>query len=342
MAAIQINTNSLPQLTDLVTYTFQEALEPLNQTMRRSGFVIEEPMALHTGEFKNFTENIDRNQYAGVRPEGGVAPESKVQFGYQKIAQIYTLADQISITRIMRDAGKDQDIIRRLVNLAQMIPNTIDLDLAHNLTFAWDSSYIRTAGYTTTTVDVTVGDGFPLIYPAHTLTGSPTTYSNQIPGNPSFSKGALEAAENLFVTQTFDNFGIKMLMDPDCIITTDDPNTINQVRELMFATANVDSSNAGTFNVYHDKYTHVIVSRLATDGSGAIDTSKKGYWFLASKRDSQFKLSVLAEPYLKTPMDGNNGEEFSSENWNYLTGAELLMANVTGKWIKGSKGDGSL
>jgi len=35
-----------------------------------------------------------------------------------------------------------------------------------------------------------------------------------------------------------------MVCDPDTIITTDDPNTINQVRELLNATADVDTSNS--------------------------------------------------------------------------------------------------
>jgi len=33
-------------------------------------------------------------------------------------------------------------------------------------------------------------------------------------------------------------------MEADTILTTDDPNTINQVRELLNATANVDTSNS--------------------------------------------------------------------------------------------------
>jgi hypothetical protein len=44
---------------------------------------------------------------------------------------------------------------------------------------------------------------------------------------------------------------------------------------------------------------------------------------------------------LKTPADGNNGEEFSSENWKYLTAATYWMCIVTGRWIKGSNGTGA-
>ena len=125
-----------------------------------------------------------------------------------------------------------------------------------------------------------------------------------------------------------------MSMKGDTIITTDDPNTINQVRELMNATANVDTSNSATFNVYKSAYKHVILPRLATTATGAVDTTKRKYRFLASSRDSDFYLCMLENPYLKTPMDGNNGEVFSSENRNYLAASTYGIGIVTPKWIK--------
>jgi hypothetical protein len=50
---------------------------------------------------------------------------------------------------------------------------------------------------------------------------------------------------------------------------------------------------------------------------------------------------MLEQPYVKTPADGNNGEEFSSENWNYLAAASYGVAIVTGRWIKTSTGLGA-
>lgn len=212
----------------------------------------------------------------------------------------------------------------------------MDLDLTHRLTFAFASNYVSRDGIT---IDCTVGDGQSLIYNAHTLTGSSSTYSNAITSNPAFSKAALENAEQLFVEATFNNLGEKMSMKPDVIITTDDPNTVNQVRELLKSTASIaDEKNSGVINVYKAKYRHVVLPRLATTATGAVDTSKRKYWFLASTADSDFYLSVLEAPYLKTPADGNNGEEFSSENWKYLTAATYGIAIVTGRWIKGSNG----
>jgi len=50
---------------------------------------------------------------------------------------------------------------------------------------------------------------------------------------------------------------------------------------------------------------------------------------------------MLNEPYLKVPMDGNNGETFLSENWNYMTSADYGICVVSADWVRGSKGDAS-
>lgn len=287
-----------------------------------------------TGDTRRYAEAIDSTQYAGVRDEGDSANQAEVQYGYEKDLQTYTIALEKSITKHMRDVGKDQEVVRMITDLTEVCPNTIDLDLAHRLTFAWSTSYVRTAGNTSTTINTTVGDGLALISAVHTLTGSATTYSNQITGNPQFSKGALETAEKLFVEQTYDNLGVLAHMRADTIITTNDPNTNNQVRELLHATANVDTSNSGTMNVYKDAYRHVPVSRIATTAAGAVDTTKAKYWFLADSKNSNFYFSVLNEPYLKKPMDGNNGEEFATESWNFMTVADYGIAICSGRRIK--------
>lgn len=334
-----ISSYTFPQMTDLVTRSFQDGLKTLPQAMRKSGLVVEEAMPQHTGEFKRFAERIQRNQYASVRDEWDVSKMAKVQYGYEKDLQVYTVSLEVSITKRMRVAGKNQEILDQITSLSEVCPATMDLDLTHRLSFAFSNNYVSRDGIT---IDCTVGDGLSLINAAHTLTGSSTTYSNAITSNPAFSKAALENAEQLFVEATFNNLGEKMSMKPDVIVTTDDPNTVNQVRELLKSTASIaDEKNSGVINVYQAKYRHVVLPRLATTATGAVDTSKRKYWFLASTADSDFYLSVLEAPYLKTPADGNNGEEFSSENWKYLTAATYGIAIVTGRWIKGSTGAGA-
>jgi hypothetical protein len=335
---VQISSNTISQMTDLVKRSFINGIETLDSAMRSSGIVVEKAMPQHTGDTIRFAERIHRTPYASTRDEWDISSAALVQYWYEKDVQVQTVSLEISITKRMRVAGKDQEILDKVTSLVEVCPSTIDLDLTHRLTFAWSTSYVNRDG---NTVSITTGDGLALISASHTLTGSATTYSTQIVGNPQFSKWALEVAEKSFVEWSYDNLGNKMVCKADTIITTDDPNSINQVRELMNATANVDTSNSNTFNVYKSAYKHVILPRLATTATGAVDTTKRKYRFLASGKSSDFYLAVLESPYLKTPMDWNNWEEFSSENWNYLTWATYGMWVVTARRIRGSKWDGS-
>lgn len=215
----------------------------------------------------------------------------------------------------MRIAGKDQDIIDKVTALSVQVPNRIDLDLSHRITFATATTYVNMDGQT---VDITVGDGLALASASHTLTGSATTFSTVVTSNPQFSQGALETAEKSFVEGTYNNLGEKMALKANTILTTDDPNTINQVRQLMNSTADVTSNNSGVFNNYKSKYTHVIAPRIATTATGAVDSTKAKYWALVASGASDFHLAILQDATLSTPMDGNNGEDISSGNWNYV------------------------
>jgi hypothetical protein len=209
------------------------------------------------------------------------------------------------------------------------------------LTFATATSYVRTAGGSATNVDITVGDGLAVASAVHKLTGSATTYTNIISGNPQFSKGALENAEKLFVEETYDNFGVKMFMEADTIVTTDDPNTCNQVSELLRATADIDTSNSGTFNTYQGAYKHVKAGRIATTAAGAPDTTKRKIWSLMASKSSSFYFSVLNEPKLQSPAAGNNGEDFSTKDWKYSVDADYAIGMVCAKFMKYSDGSGS-
>lgn len=333
-----LSSLTLPQLTDLVNRSFTRNLESLSNIMRSSSIVISEQMGEGRGASKRYAERLHRDEYASKRAEGDNSKKARVQYGREKDMTVYSISLQISITELMRRAGKERDMRDKVTALTTVCPNRLDLDLSHRLTYAWDASYVDKDGET---VDVTTGNGLSLINPAHTLTGSAITYSTQILGNPQFSKASLEIAETSFTEETYNNLGEKMAMKPDCIITGDDPQTIHEVRELMQATADVDAVHEGTHNVYQSKYKHTVAPRIATTNTGAVDTTKRAYWFLCCSMASDFYLSVLKEPTLKTPMAGNNGEHFSSENWDFLCSSIYGMAIVTARWIRGSKGDGS-
>lgn len=335
----QISSYTLPQMTDLVDRSFLDGLEIMPRTMQEASFVIKDVMPHGTGDSKRFAERLHKDQYGRRRDEGDSSQQARVQYGYEKDMQVSTVSLEISITKRMRVAGKDQQILDRITNLSEVCPSRVELDLAHRLTFAWSTTYTNLDGET---VDIATGDTKALIATDHTLTGSATTYSTQITANPVFSKGALAAAEKSFVEESFDNLGAKISMNPRLIVIGDDPDTIHEVRELLNAQADVDTNNSGTFNVYGDSgYSYIKVGRIATDANGAPDTTKRRYWFLVDPDASDFYYCVLEQPYLKTPSAGGNGEEFSSENWNYLAACTYGMAIVTARWIRGSKGDGS-
>lgn len=333
----EISLLKLPQLGDLIDRKFEKALMEVPQVFKNSSIVVKEPMSFNMWVYKRFAERITTDTYSNKRAEGADSKVSKVQYGYEKDLQIQARTKQISITKLMRDAGKNREMKDLISILVNTIPNGIELDLTHRLTFAWSTSYVDRDGET---VDTTTGDGLALINATHTLTGSATTYSNQIPSNPAFSKAALTAAEKLVIEETYDNMWVKKTLNFNTIITTDDPDTNNVVKELLNATADVSTSNSGTFNVYKSSYVHLRLPLIATDNKGWVDTSKRKYWFLAASEASDLYYSELNAPYIVKPED-SNGKDVSSENWTYVAGGSYGIAAVSGKWIKGSKWDAS-
>jgi hypothetical protein len=197
-----ISSLSLPQLVDLVDRRFTDVMLNFPKVMRNSGVVINDPLMEKQGLYKRYAERVHMTSFASRRGEGDSTKLMKTQYGYEKDMTVYTRAGQIEITKLMRLAGKDRQIQDKINELTTVVPNGIELDLAHRLTFAWSTSYVDRDGLT---VDTTVGDGLALISASHTLTGSATTYSNQVPSNPAFSKTALTAAEKLKIENTYDN-----------------------------------------------------------------------------------------------------------------------------------------
>lgn len=337
--AVQISTFTLPQMTDILSRMFTKRLENYPYVMKSSGLVMEQNAPQGTGLFRRIAERPVKTLYSKVKPEGAPAQAAQWQYGYEKDIQILRYGLDISITREMRIAGKDPEIINELTSLADVCPAGQELDLTHRLTFGFSTSYVDRNGQT---VDTTTGDGQALFSATHALTGTSTTYRNYVAGNPSFSKAALESIKRLVAEETLDNLGQKVAIDYDIIFCGDDENTNNQIDELMNATADVTSANAGTFNVYNKKLRKVRLPLLATDANGRPDATKRKYWGIASSANTELYLITLEAPFLKAPRDGNNGEDFSSENWNYAARTSYGIGTISARWIKGSKGDGTV
>jgi hypothetical protein len=340
MATAYLNTVSLPQFTDLVEKKFQEA--PMMVKSPIADAFLKMDIADHTGDTRRFTE-IDVETYADEKPEGTEASFTSVQMGYSKDLRVRRFAKQIKISWEMRNYNKYEEVITQLTSLMHFCPQRMELDLTHRLTFADATSYVDRDGVT---VDTTVGDGLAVISSVHTLRASSLTYSNVITGNPQFSKGALEAAERIANTQILSHYGERRVMNFNTIITSDDPTTVNDVRQLLESMADTTQDNSGVVNVYKSKYRHIVVPQLATTATGAYDETKRKRFFLAALNGTasnswQAYLAMKEQPNLKVPAPGNNLDNGMTDDWIYGTSAAYGIVALTGRGIMMSTGNGS-
>lgn len=323
-------------MSKLANVIWGKAFDSVEPRMRKSGLIKEYPIPQNTGNTREFSE-IDSEEYADNKGQGAQAERAKVQQGYTKIMYQKRIAKDIGITYEDRTQNKYPEVTARLTNLATLAVHRLELDLSHRIGFGTATSYVDKNGET---VDISTGDTLPLFYSAHTLKGTATTYRNRLANNPKLSKGALESMERLIVEETLNQFGEKKAMTFDILWTTDDPNTVNTAKEYLQSTADITGSNAGVVNVYASKYRHVILPLIATTAAGLTDTTKRYYWGLASSANSTMYLGIWEEAHLKTPSEGNNGEDFSTDDWQYGVRAGFGICTVNGTYIKCSTGDG--
>jgi len=236
----------------------------------------------------------------------------------------------------MRKFNKYREVGSLMTSLGKFCENRMDLDLTHRLTFCTSSSFTSKNGDTVTT---TVGDSNPLLYSAHTLSHSGTTYSNRVSGDPVFSQAALEAALLLSTYGILTNMGEKKSMRFNTIITGDDPGTVRMVKQLINSMADVDAIQSGVTNAYKGSYKHVILPDLATTAAGAYDSTKRRWWFVAAADQGmagwQAYLGVWSTPQFLAPTYGD-GMDIHNYNWTYSTYAIYGICIPTGKGIIGS------
>ena len=335
---MELNRTTLSDFVKLADVIFLKEIDSLGMEARNSGLFNVEAISQNTGNTREFSE-IDLEEYARKKGEGDQAARAKVQQGYSKTLTSYRVALDIGITYEMRTQNKYTDVVRRLTNLAKQAVNRMELDLSHRFTFGTATTYTNMEGET---IDIKTGDSLQLFYSAHTVRGVSTTYRNRLANNPQVSRGAIEGMEKLAVEETINQFGEKKVMPFDILWTTDDPNAVNTVKEYLNSTATPESGqNAGVVNVYRAKYKHVVLPRVATTAAGAVDSTKRKYWGIASSAYSSAYLGVWEEPHLKTPAALNAGEEFATDDWNFGVRAGYGIVIVDAKWIKMSSGDGT-
>lgn len=323
---------SLPELTDLVRREWsmmKEFLPRQAKQLYNSEFV-----GAGQGNTKIINE-FDGNTFADVKPEGVNSSKARVGVGYNKTMTARTFSKEIEITLEMRHDNRYAEVGQMITDLAQFCENRQDLDLTHRLTFATSSSYTDMNG---NVVDLTMGDGNPLLYSAHTLAFSSTTYSNIISGNPAFSQGGFEAGLLLGNSQTYNNFGEQRNIELSHIVTWRDPGTMRVVKQFLNSMADIDAVQSGIVNVYKNGYTHVVLPYLATLANGTYDGTKRRWWFLIAPgmKGWQSYVGDWIAPTLVTPSPGNNGEDIHNLNWTYVAYCRYGIVILSGKGCIGS------
>jgi len=334
-----LNTSTLSDFVRNAEILWNKGYASVPQVLRSSGLVKEMSIPQMTGNTREFSE-IDLNEYAKKKGEGDQTSSAKVQQGYSKIGSLKRIGAEIGITYEMRTQGKYFEIKNKLTNLGKLAPNRIALDLEHRIGFGAATSYTDQDG---DSVDISVGDTLALYSTVHTVRGSSSTLRNILANNPQLSRGSLEAMEKVRVENAINQHGEKMTISDNILWTTDDPNTINTARELLRATANPTQNNSAVPNVYQGKYQHVVLPRVATNASGAVDNSKAKFWGLASSEYSTFMLGMHEEPHLKNNSGaaGSNAEEFSTDDIVFGVRAGYFIVIVSPTWICVSYGDGT-
>jgi len=332
---MELSTATLGDLVRNAEILFLKGLESIQMEARNSGIFRIDNIPDHKGNTKEYSE-IDLEEYAKRKPEGDQTVRARVQQGYNKVGTLYRVALDIGITYEMRHYNKYMEVVSRLTNLGTTVAKRMELDLSHRITFATATSYNDMDGVT---VDTTCGDGYAWAYTAHTVKDSSTTFRNRLANNPVFSKGSLEGMEQMIIENSINQFGEKIVINYDILWTTEDANTCNTVREFLKSTAAPDQNNSGVVNVYSGKYKHVVLPRVATTATGAVDGTKAKYWGLASSTNSQAFLAINEEPSLKPTSENGANTDFSTQDFSFGATAGYFIVIPGARSFTFSSGD---
>lgn len=321
-----INRDTFADFNDNLTVMFEKRFD---QFPKAADALYEiHDTSVDTGDISG----LDGFGFARKKREGGDHAFGSLAQFYRKSWRTYEVSLEAKITWNMRKYAKYPEIQQEIQNLADSVADRMELDKTHRLTYATSTSYTDMDG---DSITVSVGDGFALLYSAHTVTGVSTTFRNRISGDPLVSKGGIEAGELLFASQMITTSGKIAKRKPNAIITGDDPNTVNTVKQYLQSYADPEASHEGVMNPYQGKYRHIVLPYLATTASGAYDSSKAKWWFLADLTRKGLHAFIGQAPTFITPQEGQ-GIEFENMDWKYAAFASYDLVCNDPRWIVGS------
>jgi len=168
---------------------------------------------------------------------------------------------------------------------------------------------------------------------SHTITGSSTTNDN-LNGTLAVGRSGFEAAERLFRNMVNNN-DVKVVPQPDTIITGDEPSVVNVVSEFLRSQSAPDTAERAD-NVYKSKWKHIVLPLLATTNLGAPTSTGRYYWMLADLKKKDAILEFSEMPTFTMASPNSNGENFDTEDWMAKSSASYAYGVLDYKWICGS------
>ncbi len=284
-------------------------------------------------------QEVDRERFAEQKIEGAPSAQRGIGQGYYKDIARKTVSITRKISGEAYQALQAHSLAEYASGTAADVVAKIELDMANFIGYATaGTSYVDNGGFT---VDLTVGDGLSLFSTVHTLKFSSTTYSNILSGAPTLTNTAMEAAEDYFNYNVVDNYGQRMTMKPNTIITTRKAVMMHRVARLLGssspeAISGTANANSGVKNTFQNKYTHLIVD-FDVDSLGVPNSTYAFYWALAAlggSPDSSLQLYYVSwlSPMVATP-------EVNQDAWylSYTARAAYGIGGVSGRGIVISK-----
>ena len=327
-----LSTLTLPELADLVRRNFD-----INKSMvvpNAEQLFISDPIGKGKGNIKRYHE-YDVQTFARRKRQGEAAKKASVGIGYKVTLEKKRIATEVEFTQEMIDENQYPEVKTAMMSLNHFCSQRTELDLTHVFTFASATSYVDMDGDTITS---SVGDSLSLVYSAHTLKFSSSTYSNRVSGDPIFSQGGLTAAEKLATTNILSNFGETRRLPFNVIVTSNDPDTVKAVKQVLNSTADVDAAHAGVENVNKSAYRHVQLPYLASDANGNYDSTKAKWWFLVAATGGtdgwQAYYATFEAEHLKTSTQA--AEDFSRDTYKEGVRKGYGIRAVTGRGVIGS------
>lgn len=318
-ATVAISTFSEKELYNLIekkVMDFKKAL-PLDAQQ----LYVTKNIGYGEGVMKRYTEK-DFTRFARRKAEFGASKRAQFALGFHKDLHMYTLALEAVLSDESIKFNRWDDVTKVAKELANTVPNRINLDLTHHaITFADGYSYVDMDGYD---VDTTTGDGKPIAFNLHELAHSPKTYTNIAPPMQ-FSKSGLRIVERIGRNNTMDNFGKPTPYKFTHIWSTNDPFNKFEIQQYIKSTSDNTQANGNVMNVDKDRYQLLVLESIDTDILGDRDASKSNYWgiiALGDSLESENRFSAIygvwEKPHMKPfPSAGNNASDFSRDTQRY-------------------------